>query len=113
MCSRIFRKIPIVKSARKTKTTRARCRIKPKKRRDGIAPSTQFGDLTTAEHKILNVENASRCGHKNAVIVQDDFTNWIQSYPMKTEETSYAMSSLQRFHPLSQKPERIYTDNSR
>ena len=40
------------------------CGIKPKKRVYGIAPSTQFGDLITADHKILNVENELKCGHK-------------------------------------------------
>ena len=64
------------------------------KRVYGIAPSTQFGELITADQKILNVENESRCGHKNAVIVQDDFTNSIQSYPMETKETSETMSCL-------------------
>ena len=52
----------------KKTTTRARCRIKPKKRVDGIAPSV--------DHKFLNVENESRCGHKkNATVVQENFTN--------------------------------------
>ena len=30
---------------------------KPKKCSDGIAHSTEFGDLTTADHKLLTVEN--------------------------------------------------------
>ena len=49
---------------KKTKTTRAKCRIRPKQRVDGIALSTKFGDLITANHKILKVENESRRGHK-------------------------------------------------
>ena len=65
-----------------TKTTRAKCRGQPKKLMDGIA--TTFGDLSTADYKILNVENESRCGHKNALIVQDDLTSCIQTYLMKT-----------------------------
>ena len=60
-------------------------RIKPKRRLDRITRSTDFGDLITADHKFLNVENESRCGHKNVVIVQDDFANRIQSSPMKDE----------------------------
>ena len=71
---------------KKTKTTRARCRIKPEMRVDGIAPSTQFGDLITADHKILNVENKSSCGHKNSLVVQDVFMNWILGHPMRTKE---------------------------
>ena len=63
---------------KKTKTKGARCRIKHKKRVDGIAHSTKFGDLITPDHKILHLENEWRVGHKNAVIVQDDFANLIQ-----------------------------------
>ena len=69
----------------KTTKTRTKRRGKPKKSVDGIAPSTKFGDLVTADHKILNVENESRCGRKDALIVQDELTNWIQSYPMKKQ----------------------------
>ena len=86
MCSLIIRKVPILKSVRRQKTTGARCRIKPKKRVDGIALPT---------------------------IVQDDFTNWIRSYPMKTKDTSETVTCVQRFRPPSQKPEIIYTDNSK
>ena len=66
--------------------------MKPKNRVDGSAFSPKFGDLITADHKLLNVENESRCGHKNAPTVRDDFTNWIQSYPMKTKETMDTLS---------------------
>ena len=97
----------------KTKTTRARFRIKPQKRVDGIAPSAKFGDLVTADHKIRNVEKELRCGHKDALIVQDDLMNWIQSYPMKTKETSETMSYLQRFLHPQQKREILYTDSSK
>ena len=109
MCSFIIR--PNCAVCKKTKSTRARCRRKPQKHVDGIAPSTKFADLITADHKILNAENESRCGHKNGLIVQDDFTKWIQSYPMKTKETSETMLCLQIFLPPSQKQERVYIEN--
>ena len=56
MCSLICQKDPSceVKSVRGQTTSRARCRIKPKKRVDGIAISTTLRDLITAYHKILN-----------------------------------------------------------
>ena len=59
-----YPKDPNCEVCKKTKATRARFWIKPKKRVYGIAPSTQFGDLITAGHKIQNVENGLRCGHK-------------------------------------------------
>ena len=90
-----FPKDPNCEVCKKTRTTRAGCRLNPMRRVDGGAFSTIFGDVITADNKIQNVENESRCGHKrNAPIVQDDFTNWIQRYPMKTKESSEIMSCL-------------------
>ena len=63
-------KDPNCEACEKTKTTRAMCRIKSKKRVDGIAISTKIGDLITADDKIQNVENESRGRHKNALVVQ-------------------------------------------
>ena len=71
----------------------------------GFEPSTNFGDLVTADHETFNVENESRCGHKNSLIVQDEFANWIQGYPMKTKDTSETTACLQKFLPPSQKSE--------
>ena len=49
---------PNCEVCKETNTTRARCGIKPKKRVDGIAPSTKCGDLNTADHK--NSERGKR-----------------------------------------------------
>ena len=43
-----FPKDPDCEICMKTNTTRARCRIKPQKRGDGIAPSSKFRDMITA-----------------------------------------------------------------
>ena len=70
--------------------------------------------LRSLQHdKILNAENESRSGHKNAHIVQDHFANWIQICPMKAKDTLGTMSSLQRFLPPSPQMEKICTDNSK
>ena len=53
-------------------------------------------------------KTTSRPGHKNVLIVQDDFTNWTQSFPMKTKETSETMY-LQRCLSPSQKSKIIHT----
>ena len=52
----------------KTKTRRAKCRIKPEKRVDRIALSLLFGEFITADHKISNVEDESRCGSQKRSI---------------------------------------------
>ena len=45
-----------------------------------------FGDLITADHKVLSEGCESRNNHRYAVVVQDLATQWIQSYPCKTKK---------------------------
>ena len=67
----------------RTKITRAPCR-----RRIGrVVPRTEnFGDLMTADHKVLSEGCESRNNHRYAVVVQDLATQWLQSYPCKTKK---------------------------
>ena len=66
----------------RTKITRASCT-----RRTGtvVPRAERFGDLITADHKVLSGESESRNNHRCAVVVQDLATQWIQSYPCKPE----------------------------
>ena len=93
----------------RTKITRAPC-----KRRNGeAAPRPEnFGDLITADHKILSEGCESRNNHRYAVVVQDLATQWIHSYPCKTETSQETQRSLQKFLEPDWKPKVIYTDNS-
>ena len=66
----------------RTKITRAPCRT----RIGGAVPRAEkFGDLITADHKVLNEGGESRNNHRYAVVVPDLATQWIQSYPCKTK----------------------------
>ena len=66
----------------KTKITKASCR----RRNSGAVPRAgNFGDLITADHKVLSEGCASRNNHRYEVAVQDLATQWIQSYPCKTK----------------------------
>ena len=67
---------------KRTKITRAPCR-----RRNGEAAprAANFGDLITADHKVLSDNCESRNNHRYAVVVQDLATQWIQAYPCKTK----------------------------
>ena len=63
--------------------TRAPCR-----RRTGedLPRAEKFGDLITANHKVLNMREVKlESNHRYAVVVQDLATQWIQSYPCKTK----------------------------
>ena len=93
----------------RTKITRAPCR-----RRNGeaVPRAEKFGDLITADHKVLNDNCESRNNHRYAVVVQDLATQWIQAYPCKTKTSQETQRSLQKFLEPERKPKVIYTDNS-
>ena len=89
----------------RTKITRAPCR-----RRNGgaVLRAENFGDLITADHKVLSENCESRHNHRYAIVVQDLATQWIQSYPCKTKT-----SQKKNPEKLAKVPgTRIYTDNS-
>ena len=93
----------------RTKITRASCR-----RRTGtVVPRAEhFGDLITADHKVLSEGCESRNNHRYAVVVQDLATQWIQSYPRKTKKSQHTQKSLQKFLEPTRKPKVIYSDSS-
>ena len=93
----------------RTKITRAPCR-----RRNGeaVLRAANFGDLITADHKVLSDNCESRNNHRYAVVVQDLATQWIQAYPCKTKTSQETQTSLQKFLEPERKPKVISTDNS-
>ena len=64
--------------------------------------SQKTGDLISADHKVFNVENESRPGHREALVLQDHISSLLHSYLRKRTKPC-------RF---SQKHGRIYTDDS-
>ena len=91
----------------RTKITRAPCR----RRIGGAVPrADKFGDLITADHKVLSESWESRNNH--AIVVQDLATQWIQSYPCKTKTSQETQRSLQKFLEPHRKPIVTYTYNS-
>ena len=68
----------------RTNITRAPCR----RRIGGAVPrAANFGDLITADHKVLSEGCESRNNRRYAVVVQDLATQWIQSCPCKTKKS--------------------------
>ena len=93
----------------RTKITRAPCR----RRNGGAVPRAEnFGDLITADHKVLSESCESRSNCRYAVVVQDLATQWIQSYACTTKTSQETQRSLQKFLEPDRKPKVIYTDNS-
>ena len=102
-------KTGIAKSVCEPKMARAPCR----RRSDGaVHRAESFGDLITADHKVLSESCESRNNHRYAVVVQDLATRGIQSYPCKTKTSQETQRSLQKFLEPTRKPKVIYTDNS-
>ena len=94
---------------KRTKITTAPCR-----RRNGgaVLRAENFGDLITADHKVLSDNCESRNNHRYAVVVQDFATQWIQAFPCKTKTSQETQRTLQKFLEPERKPKVIYTDNS-
>ena len=67
---------------KRTKITRPPCR-----RRNGeaVPRAESFGDLITADHKVLSDTCESRNNHRYAVVVQDVATQWIQLFPCRNK----------------------------
>ena len=94
---------------KRTKITRAPCR-----RRNGeaVPRAEKFGDLITADHKVLSDNCESQNNHRYAVVVQDLATQWIQAYPCKNKTSQETQRGLLKFLEPKRNPKVIYTDNS-
>ena len=93
----------------RTKMTRAPCR---RCTGEALPRAEKFGDLRTADLKVLNEGCESRENHRYAVVVQDLATQWIQSYPCKTKSSHETEKSFLKFLEPSQAPKVVCTDNS-
>ena len=94
---------------KRTKITRAPCR---RRKGEAVPRAANFGDLITADHKVLSDNCESRNNHRYAVVVQDLANQWVQAYPCKNKTSQETQRSLQKFQEPERKPKVIYTDNS-
>ena len=83
-----------------TETSPARYRVKPLHRVDGLPPVKELGDHITADHIVFFAsENESRLGHRNALIIQDALSNWLQSFPTKNKDATETTACLLKCMP--------------
>ena len=94
---------------KRNEITRAPCR---RSNGEAVPRAENFGDLITADHKVLSDNCESRNNHRYAVVVQDLATQWIQAYPCKNKTSQETQRSLQKFLEPERKLKVIYTDNS-
>ena len=90
---------------KRTKITRAPCR---RRKGEAVPRADNFGDLITADHKVLSDNCESRNNHRYAVVVQDLATQWIQAYPCKNKTSLETQRSLQKFLEPERNPKVIY-----
>ena len=96
-------------SEQNSKFTTASCR----RRAGTVVPRAEhFGDVVTADHKVLSEESEPRNNHRHAVVVQDLATQWIQSYPCRTKTSRETQKSLMKFLQPTRKPKVFYSDYS-
>ena len=91
------------------KITRALCR---RRTDEALLRAEKFGDLISADHKVLNEECESRDNHRCAVVIQDLAIQRIQFNPCKTKTSQETEKSEGKFFESSQKPKVIDIDNS-
>ena len=109
VCIRTFRRTQNCNNCLKTKIIRSSCR----RRAGTVVPRAEhFGDLITADHKVLSEESESRNDHRHAVVVQDLATQWIKSYPCKSISSQETQKNPMKFLGPTTKPKVMYTDNS-
>ena len=92
----------------RTKITRASCR----RRNGGAVPRAEtFGDLITADHKVLSENCESRNNHRRGAGLGHpmDPVVSVQKQTLTSQETQ---RRLQKFLEPNRKPKVIYTDNS-
>ena len=95
---------------KRTKITRAPCR---RRKGEAVPRAVNFGDLITADHKVLSDNCEARNNHRYAVVVQDLATQWIQAYPCQKQNfTKKPREVCKSSWNPNRKPKVIYTDNS-
>ena len=80
-----------------TKIVRTRCRRQLDARIDWASRAKGTADIISADHNILNEESASRLEYRYAVVVQDIFSDWTQSYLTEAKSAQETKKRLQRF----------------
>ena len=66
--------------------------------REAVPRAENFGDLITADHKVLSDSCESRNNHRYAIVVQDPASRWIQAYPCKNKNFTRNPEKLAKVH---------------
>ena len=89
------------------KRNRAHCRSKRHGEPDELPEPKEFADAITADHKILNEDDASREHARVALVVMDRATRWLQGYAANSKASDEVTRDLQRFLGPQVKPQHV------
>ena len=87
---------------------------------DDLPQPTAFADRISLDHEIINDfdtadDNVVHIGgdDKFALVVQDAFTKWLQSYPCKTKSADEIVLMLKRFLGPQTTAKHAWSDNAK
>ena len=66
----------------------------------------------TEYHKPLMDAQSARGGARYALIIQDEYSKWNQSYATKTRNHEDVVKAFRRFVPIDLMPKHVYMDNA-
>ena len=115
-CLTHFPKLQDCPVCQKCKTQRVQCRRRKiaegyTKDFEFVTPKA-FGDLITSDHGVIGEDEQSRHKDKFLLVVQDQFTMWIQAYAVKSKSARDTAAIFQKFLGPDVKPGVVYTDGS-
>ena len=96
-------KDPNCESCKMTNTLRAKFQKRLEMRRDDVANPIQFGEVVTADHKVLSEDNESMMQRRYAD-TGARFSDWNQSCPIMSKSVDETKTSLQQFLLPSTRP---------
>ena len=91
---------------KRTKITRAPCRRCTGK---AVLRAASFGNLITADIKVLSEGCESRNNHRYAVVVQDLATQWIQAYSVQNNNFTGKRKGVHKSSSSRQKSQKSFT----
>ena len=100
---------------KRNKPMKARGESKGEKHVDALPTPQHFGDAGTLDHKVINEDDASREGDRNACVILDRATYWLQAYGDQNKSAKATISALPKFYgpKISEIVKHIYSDNSK
>ena len=99
---------------RATRCQRAKLTAKPcpRRHRPEEMRAFNFGEIVTADHIIINEDDAGLRGERTALVIKDRGTKWMECHPLPDKSASVAIQALSHFEGGKSVVEKFYSDNA-